>query len=357
MAEPETADDKEHEPSQRKLEEARRKGDLAKSNDLLTFAALSGLLLAALVIPSTLNAAFNAAKWMIQTAPDLAVNYDGGKQAAVSEAIFTMLQVALVALCVPAISVVLMLVAQRGLVFAPDRLKPKLSRVSILANARHKFGADGLFEFAKSGTKLILVSGTLVFVLWDELDPLVASANLSPFQGLNLLWGLLGTFLFAVTFMTLLLGAADLLWQRHALIKRNRMSRKELVDESREQEGDPHTKSTRRQRAQQIALNQMLAEVSGAAVVIVNPTHYAVALKWTRGSQTPPILVAKGVDEIALRIRARAAEAGVPIHPDAPTARAIHASVPIGEPIRHQHFAAVAIAIRFAEKLRKEARK
>jgi flagellar biosynthesis protein FlhB len=135
------------------------------------------------------------------------------------------------------------------------------------------------------------------------------------------------------------------------------MSRKDLTDEMKDSEGDPHVKGQRRQRAQDIATNQMLADVSGADVIIVNPTHYAVALKWKRGARTAPICVAKGVDEIAAQIRARAAEHGIPIHSDPPTARAIHAAVEIGAPIQAEHFKAVAAAIRFAEAMRSKARK
>lgn len=103
-----------------------------------------------------------------------------------------------------------------------------------------------------------------------------------------------------------------------------------------------------------IALNGMLAEVPEADVVVVNPTHYAVALKWDRGDPQPPVCVAKGVDEIAARIRELAREHSVPIHSDPPTARALHASIEIGEPITSDLFVPVAAAIRFAEKVRRK---
>ena len=129
------------------------------------------------------------------------------------------------------------------------------------------------------------------------------------------------------------------------------------MDENKQSDGDPHAKSQRRQRGQEIALNQMLLDVGKADVILVNPTHYAVALKWQRGDRSAPICVAKGVDEIAARIREAAAVAGVPVHSDPPTARAVHASVKVGHPIRPEHYAAVAAAIRFAEAMRKRARK
>jgi flagellar biosynthetic protein FlhB len=134
------------------------------------------------------------------------------------------------------------------------------------------------------------------------------------------------------------------------------MSRKELMDEYKESEGDPHFKAARRQRAQDIATNRMLADVEGADVVIVNPTHYAVALRWDRGKGGAPVCVAKGVDEIARVIRERAALHGVPVHSDPPAARAIYAAVELGQEIRIEHFRAVAAAIRFADAMRKKAR-
>ena len=109
----------------------------------------------------------------------------------------------------------------------------------------------------------------------------------------------------------------------------------------------------RRQRGQEIATNRMLQDVGTADVVVVNPTHYAVALKWNRKARGAPICVAKGVDDVAARIRERAAEAGVPIHSDPPTARAIHANVEIGQQIQPEQYRAVAAAIRFAETMRK----
>jgi flagellar biosynthetic protein FlhB len=134
------------------------------------------------------------------------------------------------------------------------------------------------------------------------------------------------------------------------------MTLKELKDESKEAEGDPHLKQHRRMRAQELALNQMMGEVPNADVIIVNPTHYAVALKWSRMPGAAPECVAKGVDEVALRIREAATEAGVPIHSDPPTARALYATTDIGREIDPDHYEPVAAAIRFAEAMRQKAR-
>ena len=135
------------------------------------------------------------------------------------------------------------------------------------------------------------------------------------------------------------------------------MTRQELLDEMKQSDGDPHVKGQRRRRAEAIATQRMLADVPKADVVIVNPTHYAVALRWDRGSGRAPVCVAKGVDEVAARIREAASLAGVPIRSDPPAARALHASVDLGQEILPEHFAAVAAAIRFAETMRAKARR
>src|SRR5690606_20683288 len=142
----------------------------------------------------------------------------------------------------------------------------------------------------------------------------------------------------------------------HEHRKRLGMTRKEMEDEHKESEGDQHLKARRRQRAVDIALSSMLADVERADVVVVNPTHYAVALEWKRGSGRAPVCLAKGVDDVARRIRERANDHQVPIWSDPPCARALHASVEIGQEIRPEHFAPVAAAIRFAETMRKKAR-
>ena len=134
------------------------------------------------------------------------------------------------------------------------------------------------------------------------------------------------------------------------------MSRKELTDESKDAEGDPYMKQKRRQKGQEIASKQMIQDVPNADVVIVNPTHYAVALKWSRLPGDVPVCVAKGVDEIAARIREKAQESAVPIHSDPPTARALHAVVEIGQEIPPENYRAVAAAIRFADEIRRKAK-
>jgi len=149
---------------------------------------------------------------------------------------------------------------------------------------------------------------------------------------------------------------ADYVWQKSQFLKRQRMSLEELRDELKETDGDPHTKQARRQMAQDIATNRMLADVPTADVVVVNPEHYAVALKWARTKGSAPTCVAKGLDAVADKIREIAIENAVPIFRDPPTARALYASVETGDEIQVEHYQAIAAAIRFADAMRKKAK-
>ena len=190
------------------------------------------------------------------------------------------------------------------------------------------------------------------YVNCDKTKTLVTTIQLGAQQSIAIMMRLALDFLMIVMLVSAAIGAVDFMWQKAEHIRKNRMSRKELVDEAKQQEGDPHMKGQRRQRAQEIAMNQMLGDVPGADVVIVNPTHYAVALKWSRLPGAAPECVAKGVDQIAFRIREIAEEAAVPIHSDPPTARALFAMVEIGQEVHPEHYQAVAAAIKFAEAMR-----
>jgi flagellar biosynthesis protein FlhB len=356
MSQGEEDGEKEHAPSQKRLEDARRQGDVAKSTELSAAAAYGGLLLAGAFGLGSLGVAAQSGVVLLDQAPDIAQLMTGSAHAVLARLLASALVPLLLFLGLPALLTLITLLAQRSIVVAPNKLRPKLSRISPLSIAKQKFGIDGLFEFGKSFVKLLLVGSILGWFLMRNADEILATAGLDPRLSLAVLYDLLGRFLFLVIAMTGVIGAGDYLWQRQALIRRNRMSRKDILDEMKESEGDPHTKATRRQRGQDLAMNQMIAEVARANVVIVNPTHYAVALRWTRGSRTAPILVAKGVDDVARRIRDKAAEHGVPIHADPPTARALHATVEIGKAIQPDHYRAVAVAIRFSEAMRKRAR-
>ena len=341
-----------HEATPQKLEEARRKGEIVRSQDVSTWAGYMGMLLAlAIVAPGVARSLADLGGTLLQDADRLSRPLRDGSPG-MGGAVLARATLDTALLVAPAAGLVLAAIAaQQAFVAAPEKLAFKLQRISLLANAKQKFGPTGLFEFAKSGAKLLILSGLLGWFLVGRADRMVAAAALDPRAVPALLGRLLGEFAIGVVLVTGAIAAVDYLWQHHSHMAKNRMTRQEVMDEMKQSEGDPALKARRRQKAQEIALNQMMRDVPSAAVVVVNPTHYAVALKWSPSDPSPPVCVAKGVDAVAARIREAAAAAGVPIYSDPPTARALHAAVEIGAPIDREHFAAVAAAIRFARAL------
>lgn len=350
--------DKSHEATPQKLLEARRKGEVAKSNDLLTAAAYAGLLVALAMAGASGIKSFGTTMMVpLDRASELAPLF---MTAGVSPVMGGLLGGAALSLLpfflLPAVGVILAVFAQRAWVFAPSKLTPKMSRISPLSNAKNKFGRSGLFEFTKSFTKLCIYSVFLAVFIWVRLPEMMAAIQTSPHQTLSLMAQLCLVFLFIVVLISATIGGIDAVWQHFEHLRKNRMSRKEITDETKNSEGDPHLKQERRQRAMAISQNQMMQDVPTADVVIVNPTHYAVALKWSQLPGEAPVCVAKGVDEIALNIRAKAQETNVPIHSDPPTARSLFATTNIGDQIDPEHYQAVAAAIRFAQTIRQRAK-
>lgn len=350
--------DKSFDPTPQKLLEARKKGEVAKSVDLYTAAAYAGLTLTLVAVGSQSLSSFGESMMtLLDQSADLADALFTGGPSPVMGGIFLSTTVALAPIfALPALAVLVAVLAQRAFVVAPSKLQPKLSRISLIQNAKQKFGRSGFFEFGKSFVKLILYSACLTLFLVARLPDMIGIMHASPGIVVILLAEMCVAFMFVVVIISTLLGGVDAVWQHHEHIRKNRMSRKEIMDETKNSEGDPHLKQERRARAQAISTQQMMADVPMADVIVVNPTHYAVALKWSRQAGTAPICVAKGVDETALRIREVAHQSAVPIHSDPPTARTLHAVTKIGEEIHPDHYAAVAAAIRFADKMRALAR-
>ena len=344
--------DKEFEPTSQKLERARSDGDAIRSEEAQAGVSLIGFGLSFMIFTSLMIGGI---------AGDLRALWDYPEQFLLRQQPLRALLVQVnvltfLPMIVTSIAVLAWLVSTRGLTFSTRKIELKFSKLSLISNMKQKFGVAGLGDFFRRSLKLFAISAVLVLFLIYVADDLYPLIHLSAPQVVSLLWSRMLQFFWIVTGMTLVFGAGDLLWQRMQFLRRNRMSRKDIADEMKESDGDPHMKADRRRRAQEIANNKMLVEVPLADVVIVNPTHYAVALKWDRKAQHAPRVVAKGVDEMAARIRALAEAAQVPIHPDPVTARLLYARLEVGQIIKREHFMAVAAAIRFADAVRQKAK-
>jgi flagellar biosynthetic protein FlhB len=348
-------EDKQHEATQKKLDDARKRGEVPLSQDLTTTGAYAGLVLVAGAFGAvTMVDGAAALAAMLERADTLATTlFEGPATRPVGGMIIAIVLPSFPWLAVPFAAVLLSVIAQQGFTMSGEKITPKLSRISPLSNAKQKFGRDGLFNFTKSFVKLAIFSFLLAISVTSDFEEILGSLNLPAAGAIALMLRLGFEFLLIALLISFVLGLIDFLWQRAEHMRKNRMSHKELQDESKDSEGDPHLKQRRRQKGYDIATNRMISDVPGADVVVVNPTHYAVALKWNRAAGGAPVCLAKGVDEVAARIREVAAENGVPVHRDPPTARALYGTLKIGEEVRPEHYRPVAAAIRFADAVRK----
>jgi flagellar biosynthetic protein FlhB len=238
--------------------------------------------------------------------------------------------------------------AQSGLIFAGDKLKPQWSRLNPLEGFKRIFGPDGLVQFLKTFLKLLAVG----FICWMVMKPHVREfenlAAMPPAAILPLARDMaIALMASALIFLSFTAGA-DYLWQRFRFNQRMRMSKEELKEDFKQSEGDPHVKAKLKQIRMQRSRQRMMQNVPTATVIVTNPTHYSVALRYEPDKgDAAPICVAKGVDAVALRIREVAREHNVPIVENVPLARALYAAVDIDETIPREHFEAAAKVIGF----------
>ncbi|WP_323716247.1 flagellar type III secretion system protein FlhB [Paracoccus aminovorans] len=350
------SDDKQFDATESKLRKAREEGDIPRSAELQAALAYLGFWFAVMFA-----AGWAVPNWTRMAARALGSepwpDAQGQSVADLARAMASQAGLAvLAAVAIMALPVILGIAVQRSLVLTPKKLLPDPKRIDPLKNAGQKFGKNGLVTFAISLGKAVLVGVGGWFLYSALLVQLMSSGGMADLQWVEGLGAILRQAIWLALGIGAVFAGIDLVWKRLEYRKRHRMTRREMQDEHKESEGDPHLKAARRQKGVDIVLSSMLADVEKADVVIVNPTHYAVALEWKRGSDRAPVCLAKGVDEVARRIRERATDHRVPIWSDPPCARALHATVEIGDEIKPEHFGPVAAAIRFAEAMRKKAR-
>jgi len=221
-----------------------------------------------------------------------------------------------------------------------------------MSGLKRLFSSKSLVEFVKGLLKLIVVGTVVTALMLPQVRSLDTLVGLDPAAMLGLLYEAATRILFGVLATLTLIAALDWLYQRYSLTKDLRMSKQELKEEFKQTEGDPHIKQRIRQLRHERSRKRMMAAVPKADVVIMNPTHFAVALQYDQKTMGAPRCVAKGIDSLALRIRDVAKEAGVAVVENPPLARALHATVELDEEIPAEHYRAVAEVIGYVWKLR-----
>lgn len=340
--------DKTEKATPKKREEARKKGQVAKSADLNgAVVMLAGLMALGVTGPSIVGHCRDAMHEMLAlgaNAPDVVQRASVGS---------VMLDVAeQVGLSVAPVAFACMLagvavnVAQVRFRITPDTLKPQPRKLNPVQGFRQIFGPNALVEGAKSVTKVAVVGVIVAAGLVPALPQLGTLVGMGPDElGAELADTVLGIAKRAAL-AYLVIGLADYLWQKHKLDKSLRMDKQEIRDEHKNQMLPAEVRAAQRRRAMQLSRARMMASVPEADVVVTNPTHYSVALKYADGMDAPEV-VAKGQDLTALRIREIAREHGVPVLPNPPLARSLYASVEIGQAIPEDFFHAVAQVLAF----------
>ncbi|TNE62078.1 MAG: flagellar biosynthesis protein FlhB [Alphaproteobacteria bacterium] len=352
MAEEDDAQ-KTEEPTPKKLQDAREKGEVVSSQEVKTWAMLMAAagLLAGMggYIGSHISMPFVGFLSNLH-------NIDADQTGAL-EPIMGAVQQVFYVLLIPFGTFLLVAIAanrmQHGGVFSFEKLKPDLKKISPMAGLKRMFSSRMPVEFLKIVAKLIAVGGVIVLIVYPERGRLDTMMLLSMMDILILIKVMVLKLLVGVIIVLTFIAVFDFSFQRYQHHKKLRMTKQEVKDEYKQTDGDPKVKGRLRSIRMERARQRMMANVPKADVVITNPTHYAVALEYKHGQMEVPRLIAKGVDGIAAKIREIAQENNIPIVENPPLARALHAAVELDEEIPPDHYKAVAEVISYVLKLRR----
>jgi flagellar biosynthesis protein FlhB len=352
MADESDGTEKTEDPTQKRLDDALERGDVAKSQEVNTWFVIAGATLVLSTFAGSVGGGIEmplrnliANSWQIRT--------DGPGLLALAEQIEYILAAAL---GIPVLMLVLAAIAgnviQHRFVWSGEALKPKFSKISPMAGAKRIFGKQAAANFAKGLFKVLALGAVMTAVLWPERSRLDAMVRLDPNTLLGTTRSLTLELLGAVVAMLALVAIADYFFQYRQWFERQKMSLREMKEEFKQSEGDPHIKARIRQLRHARMKKRMMAAVPKASVIITNPTHYSVALSYERG-MSAPVCVAKGMDNIALKIREVAREHDIPIVENVPLARALYAAVKIDDEIPVDHYHAVAEIIGYVMGLKR----
>lgn len=336
--------EKTEKPTPQRLKKARKEGQIPRTQELGTWA---GVAVASVLLPMLAENAYDEARVLFVQIGAVASTPEETKLSillgqALTAFLTTLLPLGLALMVVGAASSAL----QGGVAIATKGMKPTLKKLNPFPGMKRMFGTQGLWEAAKALIKTAALA-TVVIVTSDRAQELVSSSGALPLSAITATFAESAVLMFRVVAMTgLVIAVADYLVVRKKTMTKLKMSKYEITQEHKQQEGDPYMKAHRRSTQLAMSRNRMMAEVVNADVLLVNPTHVAVALKY-EAERGAPRVVAKGSGEVAAKLREKAAEAGVPLVQDIPLARALHASCDLGQEVPAQLFTAVARVLAF----------
>lgn len=340
-------------PTPRRLRDARRRGDVAKSQEVASAAVLLVGALALRFLGETFAGELGAVmrEWFGRRPEALTVDSAAGLGRTAGWEAMRVLAPLLGLLLVGGVGGHLL---QTGFIVTGAKLQPRLSAIDPVRGARRLLSLDALLNLAKSTLKLAVVTGVVGLTLWSRAEDVIRLGTLPLGTAAGRTAGLVFDVVLRATAALLVLAVADFSWQWWAHRRSLRMSKQDIRDELKETEGNPEIKAALRRRRHQL-LNRMIAAVPKADVVVTNPVHYAVALKYDPVSMQAPVVVAKGERLLAQRIKEVARKAGVPVVEEPALARALYKAVPVGKPIPVSLYRAVAEVLAWVYAMRERA--
>lgn len=351
MADDQDPSQKTEEPTQKRLDDARKKGDVAKSQDVPIWFALMGV--AVLIIASApLFQMISRPLISLMDHPHAFRLENGGALTLYSAVLSQMVFPAAIVFGVLMLFAVAGHLIQNRPLWTAQKMKPELKKLSPIDGLKRMLGPQGWMNFFKALLKLVAIVLALAYAVWPDLSLLERAGGLELSVLAVAIKDIATRLLIAALVVVGLIAAMDYMFQKQEYMKKMRMSRQDIKDEHKQSEGDPQVKAKIRQLRMERSQKRMIAEVPNASVIITNPTHYSIALKYD--DETPaPVCIAKGVDELALRIREVAEEHDIPMVENPPLARALYAGMEVDDVIPREHFEAVAKVIGFVMRTKK----
>jgi len=339
--------EKTEEPTGRRLEKARSEGQLARSIELpvaaMSLGAVGFFSLMGGWLFNGMSQLFVSQLEFDRKITDKAELLPGLFAQAIVDAFLLILPIMLMMYFIAIVSTVL----SGGMVFSMGMLAPKFSKLNPLTGLQRIFGTKALIELCKAIVKFVVVGGILLLQVSNHMDELLSLANMDLNQAMAIAGKLIVDACFWLAMGLVLIALADVPIQQYQVHKKLMMSRQEVRDEMKDSEGRPEVKQKIKQRQREMANNKMMAKVKDADVVITNPQHFAVALAYDPNGEGAPILLAKGSDEMARRIREEAKAHAVELFPAPELARALYFTTQVDEPIPEGLYHAVAQVIAY----------
>ena len=345
---------KTEEPSERKISKAKEEGDVALSQDAKSFIMLLGMLFVVwLLLPLLMKWFYIMSVKFIET-PETIPTDPKHLQLLLFHVALGIFKILGIPFAIFMVLGLFASIAQTGFVFAPKKLEPDWNKLNIFAALPKFINMKKIVESLKGIIKITVIAFVSILVIRPYLENVNLMPTMETMAILAYIHKVVVLLIFTVVIATLIIAVADFAYQKYSHLKKLRMTKQEVKDEYKQTEGDPLVKSRIRQVRMERARHRMMDAVPRADVIIVNPTHYAVALEYKMDKMDAPIVVAKGLDNIALKIREIAEEHDIPIVENPPLARALFASVEIDQMIPSEHFKAVAEVIGYVMQLKNQ---